>query len=480
MTRILIKNLLPILALFSLLPVLALAQAGCEIRVKLNGYTYDTLWLGHTVGKRAVPEVAGLRQPDGYFLIKNDNPMPAGMYAVVYKRATSANYQFFPCWLAEGQRKFTLETNLAEPFAKPSISGSAENLAFFNYVRVFEKMDKQLDSLIEDWRYAQDAPSFRARVEAEEALHLFQQSFVQQYPASATAKLVKQTLHPLPPKPATPYTDWQQEAASRWAWQRLHYFDGMDLSSPDFLRYTIWLDRADFLLFHLPPPSPDTTISVLDEVFDRLSANPENYQYYLKYLTNSLGRMSKFRLDEVFVHVVKNYLQPGKATWATTGELQMIRDDANRMEPLFVGKKAPELTLTDRQGNPVNLHSLPHKVTLLVFWMPDCSHCKRELPVIKKMYEKYGKAGLGVVSVCGKFLDETPQCWTFVEDMQMPAEWHVVSDPQRKSNMPNLFNLRSFPRIFILDAEKNILFKRAGEVEERHFDLILRGIFGGE
>ena len=467
--------LLALLFLFS--TAMLRAQAGCEITVKLNGYSYDTLWFGHTFGKRAVPEFFGLKQADGSYLLKNDQPMPAGMYAIMHKRSPSANFQSFPCWLADGQRKFTLETNISEPYWKPSVTGSAENLAFYNFMRVFEKMDKHLDSLIDVWRYAQDEPSFLRRVEDEESVQQFQQSFIRQYPNTMTARLIGQTMLQLPPKPA-PGTPWQQAATDRWNWQRKHYFDNMDLASPDFLRQPLWLDRTDFFLFHLPPPSYDTTISVVEEVFDRLSPNPEAFQYYQKYITNSLARMSQFRLDEVFVYVVRNYLQQGRATWAQAGELQKIIDDANRMEPLFIGRKAPDMTLYDRQGTAVNIHSVQHAVTIMVFWMPDCSHCKRELPIIKKMYDKYRQQGLGVISVCGKFLDETPQCWTFVDEQQMPAEWHVLTDPQRKSNMASLFNLRSFPRIFILDADKNILFKRAGEMEELQFDQVLKGIFG--
>lgn len=70
------------------------------------------------------------------------------------------------------------------------------------------------------------------------------------------------------------------------------------------------------------------------------------------------------------------------------------------------------------------------------------------------------------MSVCGKMADELPACWEFNDSREMPGEWFSVADPQRRSGMTSLYNLRTYPRIFVLDAEKNIVYKRAGEAGE--------------
>ena len=454
------------------------AQEGCHILVRLDHYSYDTLWLGHTFGKRAVPEIFGVKNSEGYFELRNETPMPSGMYAFIHKRSSSSPFYFFQCWLADGQREFTLETDLVQPYKQPFIKGSPENAIFYSYLDQFEKLDDQLDSLINDGRYRQDETSFRRRVQAEEALRHFQDDFIRQHPGTLTAGLAEQTLFPLPPPAKIKPADWQQESTSRWLWQRRHYFDRMDISQPGFLQYPQWLERTDFFLLHLPPPSPDTTKALIDEVFNRLSTNPEGLMYYEKYLVNSLGRMSQFQLDEVFVYVVRNYIQTGKAPWTEPGEMQKLVGDAGRMEPLFVGKKAPDITLYDRKNNPVSLYEVQAPVTLMVFWLPDCSHCKRELPLIKRVYERYHKKGLQVVSVCGKYYDDTPACWEFADEKEFPAEWYTVSDPQRRSNMATLFNLRTFPRIFILDADKQIVYKRAGEASELELESAIGKLTG--
>jgi thiol-disulfide isomerase/thioredoxin len=446
------------------------AQDGCQIRVRLHGYSYDTLWFGQTFGKRAEVAFFGLRQNDGFYELQSPQPLSPGMYAIIHRRNPNTNFQFFNIWLPEGQRKFSIETNATFPYQNPTIDGSQENELFFRYQQQFKDLDDRLDSLIDVWRYVQDEASFRNRVKAEEEMRQMQEDFLAKHPASMTAGLVRQTLFPIPPKMKNEENHWQQEANDRWLWQRRHYFDQMDLRSENFLKYPQWIERTDFFLFHLPPPNPDSAKVLIDEVLKNLEANPEAYRYYQKYLTNSLARMSQFQLDEVFVYMVRNYVESGKASWVDREDLQKYIADARRMEPLFVGKKTPDITLYDRENNPVSLGSIEAPLTLMVFWLPDCSHCRREMPVVKNVWENFQSKGLKVVSVCGKYGSDVPACWEFADAQQMPTEWYVLADPPRRSNMAILFNLCTFPRIFLLDAQKNIVFKRAGEMTALEFE----------
>jgi len=89
------------------------------------------------------------------------------------------------------------------------------------------------------------------------------------------------------------------------------------------------------------------------------------------------------------------------------------------------------------------------------------------MPVVKKVYEKFLAKGLKVLSVCGNSGETTlPKCWEFVERHALPAEWMQVADPLRRSRFPSLFNVSGFPRLFLLDADKKILYKQGGEASE--------------
>jgi len=465
------KNVLVLFLLFAFFSPTANAQEGFDIRVKIDGYTYDTLWFGTTYGKRAVPQYKAVRQKDGFFNLKNESPLPSGMYAIIFKRGANASFQYLSCWLADGERNFTVETGLNTRSAKTTVTGSRENELLYQYFSRYYDLNDRLEELSKDWKDAQDEPSFRAFVGAEEDLARFQEDFILQNPGTLTAGLARQTQHLTPPGDHEKFADWQQEAAARHLWHRQHFFDNMDLGSGNFLKYPLWVDRTDFYFSKLPPPVPDSMTVMVEDLLHRLATDQDAYQYYLRYLLNSLSRMSRYQTDEVFVHLVRKYVDTGLSDWLGEDNIQKYRSDADRMDPLFVGKKSPDVTFYDKNSQPVSIYKTDAAYTLLVFWLYDCSHCKRELPVIKKLYKKYQSKGLKVMSICGKSGEaETAKCWEFAEQLEMPADWLLLSDPQRRSRFTTLLNVRSYPRMILLDEDKNILYKQNGEVPEAVLD----------
>lgn len=451
-----------------------MGQNGCEIKVFLKHFSNDTIWLGQTFGKRNVPDFFGVRQADESFLLKTEKPLPEGMYAIIYNR-TPTVLSSFQCMLVDGQRKFTIDTKVSNPY-NGDVAGSKENELLYSYNAAFQGFDRQLDDAIDHWRYSPNEENYRKRVEMENTLNRYQVDFIAHNSGTKVAKLVEQTMLPVPPPNAFHANGWEEEAALRWQWQKQHYFDKMDLSSEEFMRYPQWLEKVDFYILHLPPPSPDTAIALIDEVLAKLENNDSAFQYYNKYLTRSLERMTQFRLDEVLVHMIRKYVQTGKSTWPSDSEKQKYLSDADRLERLFEGQQGPDVTLYKKDESTVNLYSIQAPYTLMVYWMPDCGHCKKELPLIMEEYTKYKDKGLKILSVCGKAGSELPQCWEFAEEKQFPEDWFLAADPQRRSGITSLYNIRSYPRMVIFDKDKNIVFKRSGSMRDWQLDAVLSGL----
>ena len=142
------KNTLSLLVVLLFAAALK-AENGCDITVKMEFYRYDTLWFGTSFGKRALPDFAATIQPDGTFHLKTDKALEPGMYAIIYKRTASSPLQYFQCWLVDGQRKFSIETNISVPYEKPVVVGSPENVALFDYLQKLNVADKRMDEVIE-------------------------------------------------------------------------------------------------------------------------------------------------------------------------------------------------------------------------------------------------------------------------------------------------------------------------------------------
>lgn len=463
-----IKNSLRAI-LFSLLFISSLqAQQGFEIQIKLTGYSYDTIWFGQTVGKRAEQTFFALKQAEGEFLLKSDAPLAQGMYALGMKRSAGAPLQYLPCWLADGQRKFSIRASFNQLLETATSTDSEENQNYFTYLRDYESLTNNLDRLCYDWKDMEDEATFEAVLASEAVLQQYQLEFTRKHPGSLTAKLVEQTRFAQVPDPEHGYNTWREKADAWFAWQREHFFDRMNLASDDFLRQPLWLDRTDFYVLKLSQPNPESMIALLETVFKQLQPNAEAYQYYFRYMMNSLSRMSRYRTDEVFVHFVRTYVDKGKVDWLAAADIEKYQSEAKRMEPLFEGKKVPNVTFYDKDNQALILYKVESPYTLLVFWRYDCSHCRKELPILKNVYQQYESKGLKVVAVCGNSGEAAmPSCWEFAKSLPMPAEWSVVADPLRRSRFSALFNVSGYPRFFLLDADKNIIFKQAGEASEK-------------
>ncbi len=65
-----------------------------------------------------------------------------------------------------------------------------------------------------------------------------------------------------------------------------------------------------------------------------------------------------------------------------------------------VGEKAPNFTLKDLEGKPVSLSDfIGKKIIMLDFWATWCNVCKREMPVLEKVYKEYKEKGVEFIGV---------------------------------------------------------------------------------
>ena len=106
------------------------------------------------------------------------------------------------------------------------------------------------------------------------------------------------------------------------------------------------------------------------------------------------------------------------------------------------GKRAPEIGLTDLSGHKVDLASLKGKVVIIDFLASWCAPCKQEMPVLDKLYAKYGSQGLVVVGVSVDedldnlkgLLKQVRVSFPVVHDAK-----HVVADRFKPPRMPSSY-----------------------------------------
>lgn len=133
-----------------------------------------------------------------------------------------------------------------------------------------------------------------------------------------------------------------------------------------------------------------------------------------------------------------------------------------------VGSVAPDFTIKDLTGAPYTLSAQAgKKVVILVFWSIFCEPCREEMPILKKVGDKYKESGVDVVSVVldGEQLKSSIEGFvkqekinsTVLIDELDSKEMFMVADP---------YGVGGTPTLFIIDISGKVVFAKAGRLTE--------------
>ena len=78
-----------------------------------------------------------------------------------------------------------------------------------------------------------------------------------------------------------------------------------------------------------------------------------------------------------------------------------------------------------------------------------------------------------MAAVCLKTGEDCAQCWEFTDSQALPKDWYLLADPNRQANLISMFSVRSYPRLFMLDANKKIVYKQNGEMADWQLEAVL-------
>jgi peroxiredoxin len=131
-----------------------------------------------------------------------------------------------------------------------------------------------------------------------------------------------------------------------------------------------------------------------------------------------------------------------------------IKEYAQKLGNVQVGKPAPEFAQNDSLGKPVHLSSFKGKYVLVDFWASWCSPCRAENPNVVKAFAQFSKKGFTVLGVS---LDYKREKWqeAIAKDK---LTWTHVSELNFWSNSAvKLYAVRSIPSNVLIDPQGIII-----------------------
>ena len=162
-------------------------------------------------------------------------------------------------------------------------------------------------------------------------------------------------------------------------------------------------------------------------------------------------------MDEAFVKLGEHYYMSGQVDWLDKEQLKKITDEVIKRQYNLIGQKALDLKLPTLEGGWVSLLETKAPYTLLLFWEPNCGHCKKQVPLAKKeIYDRFSPYGLKVFAV--NTHTDKKQWEEFIEKNEL-FDFINCWDPNRQSNYWTIYNVFSTPVMYILDKDKKIIAK---------------------
>lgn len=435
-------------------------QTPVDIQIQVDNYDQDSLLIGYYYGGRQLVLDTLLKNDDNQYVLKRDSVLPGGVYLCIFKPGNT--YLEFMLNRIEPQQ-FRVHLDF-KSLSNPIFEGSNDNTAFYKYLQFLhqqrermEALESQRDSLINSM---QTVEFIEKQIEqTNNEVIAFQEKFVIDHPNYVSAKIIRSNFNIDIPIFEGDEKTVQME---RFKYYRTHYFDFINLGDPDMLRTPVLDQRIHNFIEKLTVQTPDSINQALDYILSKLAPAKESYRYYLSSFINEYAKSKIVGFDAVYVHLALNYYGKGKAPWIEGENLLDIIDNAKKLEPILVGKKAPDLTVYRADGTPLTLSDIHSKFTVLIFWAPDCGHCKKSMPDIISFYEKYNNKGVQLLAICTKHREKADSCWNYIKEHAGMDQWINANDEFHKSGFRFKYNVESTPQIFVLDQDKHILVKRIG------------------
>jgi thiol-disulfide isomerase/thioredoxin len=246
---------------------------------------------------------------------------------------------------------------------------------------------------------------------------------------------------------------------STWGWRyyKNHYWDYVDLNDDRLLRTPVFTSKLSTFITNVIIQDNDSIIKEADLLIERVRLNKEMFKYIVSWITYHYETSKIMGQDEVFVHMAEKYYATNQCWWVTESTVDNMNKRAAQIKAILIGAKAPELIMPDTNNVFISCYTPKSKFTIMIFWDPDCGHCKTEVPKLRDFYTAQ-KDSLGI-EVYAISTDTDLNRWKkFIIDNKLV--WINVGGNTANIDFRKVYDIYSTPVIYILDENKKIIAKR--------------------
>ena len=435
-----------------------IAQSGYHVVVHVENYSNDTLLLGNYFGRAQYVKDTALRK-DNHFVFEGEEPLTPGMYMILMQ----PDHQFVQVIIEKNEQNFEVQFDYRDIQNSLKFEHAPSNDHFLEYVRFLSSLRPRAEAIKTEMSSGDLSDEKKASLESQlleldKMVKSTQDSLVRKHPNEFISVMIRSQKEVEIPDFAASGDSLQQ---LRYAYYFDHYWQNTDLSDIRLLYSPFLFEKVTTYVEKMTPQIPELINSAIDTVLKKLQPGTEGFKYFLAYFINAYSRSEYIGMDAIFVHLVKQYYEKGLAPWVGEENLSKMVKEAHTLDPILIGKVAPDITVYDSLGQAISLHAIKANILVLIFWAPDCGHCKKSMPEVIDFYKKYKDKGVKVLAICTKLMDKEKTCWDMVHEKGMDV-FYNASDKYLQSRFKQIYDVKKTPKIFVLDQDKIIISKNIG------------------
>lgn len=457
------------LYIFLLLILLARFGFGQGFNVTLqapaykSGIAYLTYYMGNNLN---IADSAAFNS-NGTAVFKGTVKLLPGIYVVVFP-----GKQLRTDFLVDKEQVITLKIDTTDLINKTIVTGSKENIPYQQYQKFVAIKGRQMQD---------EKTAFMAsRTKIDSAIHErnynsfnnqlndYREAVIKKEPSSMLAVLLSAMKEPVVPGNA-PVT--HQDSLNNYYYYRNHFWDGVSFMDDRIIRTPFFINKLERYYHEVLPQAADSIIRDADYKLLLARSSPEMYKFLLNWLTDEYINPKYMGQDAIFVHLFEKYHSKGVSNWLNDKQMEIISRRAYMLMSNLIGEKGANLEMIDSTGKQSTLYDVNADYTVVVFWDPNCGHCKEEIPRIDSIYRaNWKKHNVKIYAVLTEDEKENLRTeWVNYIKTHNLSEWINVYQTRemekedlaaQKPSFRQLYDVTLTPTIYLLDKDKHIIGKK--------------------
>ncbi len=438
-------------------------KAGYNIPITLTPYKNTWVYLGCYFGKYKNLADSAFLNEKGQGVFKGSEKLPRGIYFTV----SPQKYLLFE-FIMDKDQHFTLKADTTH-LSDYTVTGSPENDLFLNYTRFLSQKAPALNDLQQKLSTAKnkkDSADIKAKLEkGNKELMDYRENVIKTYPNSMLSGFFYTMKRP--EVPAVPIVNGKPDSAYPYHYVKDNWWNGVSFTEEALVRTPFFEQKVEEYLKYYVIPDVDSTISDINYMLLLSRDSKPMFQYLLGKFTDKYINPEFMGQDKVFLFLFDKYYSKGDTLWLNEKQRKYIFDRAYSLMANQLGEPAAELNLLDTTNNPVSLYGVNASYTFVIFWDPNCGHCKETAPRVDSIYRAKWKAqGVKIVGV--NIDDAANEAWKkFIVENKLEGWLHIYQPKAAKeeeakkgvANFRQLYDVYKTPTLYLLDSQKRIIGK---------------------